>query len=72
VILDRRMGQVHRLNSTATCIWAYCDGRHTPAEIAAHVAEAFDQPPHSILNDVVNAIEDLRRLGLLIEHPPMS
>jgi Coenzyme PQQ synthesis protein D (PqqD) len=65
VILDRQTGHVHRLNSTASCIWSYCDGQNTPADIAAHVAKDFSRSADLILCDVLDAVEKLRRLGLL-------
>jgi PqqD family protein of HPr-rel-A system len=67
VVLDRDTGTVHRLNATATCIWDHCNGKNTPADIAAAVAAAFDSPPDDVLADTERTLADMRRLGLLRE-----
>jgi Coenzyme PQQ synthesis protein D (PqqD). len=65
VILDRVSGQVHALNSTATCIWEVCDGQHGTDEIAAYVTSRFGDVPQNVRDDVVRALDEFERLGLL-------
>jgi hypothetical protein len=65
VILDRATGNIHRLNATASFIWNQCDGTSTPADIAARLAASFDRAPEHVLGDVMTALADLERLGLL-------
>jgi PqqD family protein of HPr-rel-A system len=65
VILDRVSGQVHTLNSTASCIWELCDGNHGTDEIAAHVTSRFGDVPQSVREDVLRALGEFEQLGLL-------
>jgi hypothetical protein len=67
VVLDLSRGRVHRLNATASLIWAGCDGRSTEADIAARVAAQFELPPVEVLDDVMRTIAEFRQLGLLVE-----
>lgn len=67
VILDRTAGRIHQLNATASCIWNACDGTHSPADIATHVAARFDHSADAILHDVVTTLADLQQLGLVID-----
>jgi hypothetical protein len=56
--------RLHRLNNTASFVLELCDGRHTIAEIAAALAEAFalSVPP---LAEAAACVADLRRAGIL-------
>jgi len=67
VVLDRETGTVHRLNSTATCIWNHCNGKNTPADIAAAVAASFESAPENVVADTIKTIAEMQGLGLLIE-----
>jgi hypothetical protein len=69
VILDRAAGFVHQLNSTASRIWSACDGGHEVHEIAARVAASFEGAPAAVLDDVIRALADFERLGLLVDGP---
>ena len=65
VILDRARRNIHRLNATASFIWSDCDGKSTASDIATHLAASFESTPDEVLGDVVEAIANLERLGLL-------
>ena len=65
VILDRAVGNVHRLNATASCVWSQLNGENSATAIAAFVAARFDSAPDTVLDDVVKAIASLEQLGLL-------
>src|SRR5215207_2690811 len=65
VVLDRATGYVHQLNATASQIWRACDGRHSVEDIAAQIAELFESAPEAVRRDVVTALADFERLGLL-------
>ena len=65
VILDRVSGKVHTLNSTASCIWEVCDGKHGADEIATYVTSRFGDVPQSVLDDVLRALREFEQLGLL-------
>jgi len=65
VILDRAKGVIHRLNATASCIWHDCDGKSTATEIATRLAARVQSTPDEVLGDVIDAIANLERLGLL-------
>jgi hypothetical protein len=67
IILDRSTGYVHRLNTTASCIWNYCNGHNSPETIAACLAKDFDRSPDSVINDVTETIRNLTDLGLLVD-----
>lgn len=65
VVLDRPHGFIHQLNRTATFIWEQCDGEHTAAEIASHMCENFEVDPTTALNDVIQILNELRKLALV-------
>ena len=69
VILDRNAGYVHQLNATASQIWSACDGEHGADEIAERIASCFADPPPTLLQDVLRTLDDLQRLGLLVDRP---
>lgn len=65
IIVDREAQKVHRLNGTATFVWNECDGKTTPAEMAARLAQDHGIDAEAILPDVTAAIASFRELGLL-------
>jgi hypothetical protein len=69
VVLDRRANRIHQLNEAATHIWALCDGRHRPAQIAEQLRVAFDVDEKTSERDVMNAIRQFEELGLLESIP---
>ena len=65
VLLDRAGGRVHQLNATASFVWSRLDGRASPHEVAAAVAEAFDVEPQTAVRDVDALLDQFRALHLL-------
>lgn len=67
VIYNESTDRVHHLNSTAAAILYLCDGRRTPAGIAAEVQRLFglDSPPDQEVLDCLEHLvrERLVRLG---------
>ena len=65
LILDRHGQLIYQLNHTATYIWQRCDGTATVADIADHLAQAFDVDPPRVAQDAAALICQLQQLGLL-------
>jgi radical SAM protein with 4Fe4S-binding SPASM domain len=55
------------VNATGLAAARLCDGQHTPAEIAADIAQRWGQPVERVLQDVKRCLEDLGRAGFLVE-----
>ena len=72
VILDRAAGYVNQLNGTASQIWRACDGSNTAEDIAAQVTEHCENAPETVLRDVVTALAEFDRLGLLLDTCPLE
>jgi hypothetical protein len=70
VLLDRASGRVHQFNRTASFIWSRLDGRTSPRDVAAAVAEAFDVEPETAGRDVDALLEQFRALELLESEEP--
>ncbi|MCB9103875.1 MAG: PqqD family protein [Anaerolineales bacterium] len=67
VLLYNMTGEVvHILNGPAYHIWQHCDGRHTPADIAAALHQIFDIPPdYDLDRDIQETLQTLARQELL-------
>ena len=70
VLLDRASGKVHQFNRTASFIWSRLDGRTSPRDVAAAVAEAFDVEPETAGRDVDALLQQFRALELLEPDEP--
>ena len=57
------------LNSTAHEIVSRCDGEATIAELVQRLAEEFDAPKETLLDDVLENLEALRQRNLLVFAP---
>lgn len=64
-IYDPANGSLHRLNPSALAIWELCDGRTTLEELVAALVEITDADTEAATNDVLKALDDLRRSGLV-------
>ena len=53
------------LNRSARAIWELCDGTHTVLEISQELGRCFGCPDSELLSDVIEAITQLRTLGLV-------
>lgn len=65
LILDRKHEDVHQLNSSASYVWQYCDGRISVHEIAVAMAKDFSIDLEIAEIDVADLISKLAGLGLL-------
>ncbi len=69
VVLDQRTGRLHRLNASASLVWALCDGTRTSDEIAEGVAEAFAETPSTFAEEIREILRQFMDLGLLEPAP---
>jgi len=67
VIYDEVGGDLHHLNSSATIIFALCDGTETVKQMSAEIADALSIPPQEVEPQVRTVVRDLRSAGLLDE-----
>ena len=56
---------LHVLNPTATMIWRCLDGSGDLTSIANDLAEIFEADPEAVSADVVSAVREMGRQGLL-------
>ena len=59
VILHPGTGQYHGLNGVGTAIWSRIDEPITVQELAARIAEAYDEPTERVRPDVEAFLRDL-------------
>ena len=65
VLLDEDANRLHRLNATATIVWASFDGRSSVREIASDLADALGVSTERTLPDVLAVTRSLAEEGLL-------
>lgn len=65
VVLDQQRGFVHRLNTSASRIWTYCDGTRPLQQLAEAFALDVGLPADEVLADVASVIAEFDRLQLL-------
>jgi PqqD family protein of HPr-rel-A system len=65
VVYDEVSGELHHLNASATVVFELLDGTSTIRELAADVAEAFEQPPREVETQIRKLVRQFRQLGLL-------
>lgn len=65
ILLDVASHRVHHLNPTASVIWQRCDGRHSVAEIATELADAYGVSREKVLKDVLHTLGELARMKLI-------
>jgi hypothetical protein len=66
VLYDDAARVMHRLNPTASMLWACLDGSGSLAEIAADVASAYGADVVQVCSDLVAASRHLGRMGLVV------
>jgi len=66
IIYEPEKDRVHFLNPTAVLILEFCDGSHSPAQIAELLKEAYGLPAAPI-DEVSAALMTMRREGLLVQ-----
>jgi hypothetical protein len=64
VIYEIGSDSIHYLNPTAALVLEFCDGDHSPAEIANLVQEAYGLPAAPLL-EVTGCLADLKTSGLV-------
>jgi hypothetical protein len=64
-----RTSDVAVLNRTAAEVWDLADGRHTPAEISAGLADRYGQVAAVLLPEVRSVLDDLTARGFLVPGP---
>ncbi|MBL1293629.1 MAG: PqqD family protein [Thiotrichales bacterium] len=65
VVLDQDNDQIHQLNATASIILSHCDGERSDLMIADELVRQFDIAQSVAINDVQNALAQLRELELV-------
>ena len=65
VLYDAHKGAVYTLNSTASFILTYCNGKSTSEEIARQSALAFGLTPREAMRDVMSLITVLQEEELV-------
>jgi hypothetical protein len=65
VLLDQRDNRLHRLNTSATIVWASFDGRSSIRDIAADLADELGLPGEQAVADVLAVTRSLGEQGLL-------
>jgi PqqD family protein of HPr-rel-A system len=65
VIYDDETGELHHLNPTATIVFNLCDGTATIKELAADIADAFEQPADEVEKQVRTLLREFRKVNLL-------
>ncbi|MGA8538114.1 MAG: PqqD family protein [Terriglobales bacterium] len=60
-VYETAADRIHYLNPTAALILEFCDGDHSPAEIAALVQEAYGLPgaPLAEVNGCLNSLKEI-------------
>jgi len=66
VIVDKKTGEVHQLNPTASYIWDQFDGATTIDQIASKLANEFNIDESQAALDVNSIVGQLKELKLLI------
>jgi hypothetical protein len=65
VLVNLDTGRSLALNPTAAAIWRLVDGRRTPGDIAAALAETFTDTPAHLLDDVREVLSSFSDTGLV-------
>lgn len=64
-LLDPQTGSRFYLNQTAWRVWNRCNGRHSADQIARGLAESFEAPFDSVVDDVEQLVAMFADAGLL-------
>lgn len=70
VILDKRTGQIHQLNSTASFVWNKLDGRTSLPAIVSDMVREFEVEFEIARADVDRVAAELVRLELVSTSEP--
>ena len=69
VLLHLSTKRYYSLNETGVRIWELLEEQHTLPDIAAALTEAYEVGHQAALDRVTALVEDLRKEGLIEEHP---
>jgi len=69
LLYDSDANLIHRLNTTALCIWERCDGTLTIDELTEHLTSIYDVPLDIARADVTEAVRQMEANGLLMCAP---
>ena len=70
VILDKKSGKIHQLNSTASFVWSRFDGRTSSAAIVSELVREFDVDFEIARADVARVVAELMELELIALSEP--
>jgi len=65
VILDKKSGRIHQLNSTASFVWNKLDGRTSLPSIVSDMVREYDVESEVARADVARVVAELIRLELV-------
>ncbi len=66
VLLNPKSGEYYTLEAVGTRVWQLCDGKRPIAEIAAIIAQEYDQSPEIIESDVMELVKELMDEELVV------
>ena len=68
MLFDATTSKFFVLNPSMALAWKCCDGEHSLEEIAGKLVADFQGvTPEQATNDVMQAVDELRKLGLLLD-----
>jgi len=67
MVYDSRTRRVHRLNQVAALIWEACEAGLSARDATSRLRAEYEVSAAQAEGDVADAIEQLRREGLLVE-----
>ena len=67
IVLDKRAGKVHQLNSSASFVWNCLSDGLAIDKIALMLSETYDIEPENALYDVRTALAQFKDLALVAE-----
>jgi hypothetical protein len=65
IVLDKKLGQIHQLNSTASIVWKGIAAGNSWRTIATALVERFDVSTDAAIEDVRKLVAEFRTLKLL-------
>lgn len=66
VVLDKKSGLIHQLNSTASDIWQCLQNNSTLQELTAYVSARYDADVAQIKSDIESTLRVMQRNQLIV------
>ncbi|MFM8305145.1 MAG: PqqD family protein [Actinomycetota bacterium] len=67
VLVDPRGEELLTLNEVGTLVWLALDGQRGPAELAADLADRFDDVPvETVARDIAAFLDEVEAAGLVV------